>query len=78
MDGTPQHGGVGEVEPESGLFQESAGFAGLSLAFVSQIDIGPAGKTIFAVPNGLAVAHEDNFVHGAGAAGAVLGARAGW
>ncbi len=78
MDGTPQHGGVGEVEPESGLFQEPASLTRLRLTLFGQVDIGPAGKTIFAVPSGLAVAHEDHFVHGAGAAGVGLGARAGW
>ena len=60
------------IKLDAGFLQEAAGFGGWGLAFFGEIGIGPAGETVFAVPSGLAVTHEDNFVHGAGAAGVRL------
>ena len=64
VDGALEHAGVAQVEiPAFGL-EQLAGRHGLRHTGGSQVDIGPAGKAVFEVPGGFAVANEDEFVHG--------------
>ena len=54
----------GHVKFVAFCFEQAASFAGLGFTCVRQIHIGPAGKAVFQIPGGLAVANQDKFVHG--------------
>src|SRR5690606_2656872 len=63
-DGALEHGTIGQVEFEAFLLEQLACLARLLAPGFGQIDVGPAGETVFEVPLALAVAHQDKFVHG--------------
>ena len=61
--GTAEYRGVGDVEAVTLRGEQLAGGLGFALTFGGQADIGPAGKAVFLIPDGFAMAHEDDFVH---------------
>src|SRR5690606_5001658 len=63
-DGPLQHRTEGQVELKAFFLQQFARLARLFAPGVGQVDIGPAGETVFEVPLALAVAHQDDLVHG--------------
>jgi hypothetical protein len=62
-DGPLEDGGVGHVEGEAGLGDLLGGPLGLLDALVGQVDVGPAREAVLLVPDGLAVAEQDEGVH---------------
>src|SRR5206468_2473656 len=48
---------------EAAFVQRSAGAAGLLAALLRQIDVGPAGEAILAVPDTLSMTEKNEFVH---------------
>ncbi|MNT13705.1 hypothetical protein D3C72_1486850 [compost metagenome] len=62
-DGALQDGSVGHVERKTFLLEDLAGGLGFVDALFRQIDVGPAGEAVIEVPGGLAVTHENDFVH---------------
>ena len=62
-NGAAQNTGKSHVKFVAFCFEQAASFAGLGFARGGQIHIGPAGKTVFQIPGGLAVANQDKFVH---------------
>ena len=64
LHGPFQIGYIGFPEPVSLSPQQFAGFGGLGLAALAQIDIGPSRKPVFAVPDALAVAEQYDLLHG--------------
>ena len=63
-DGALEHGRVGQVEGVAFFLEQFARLAGLFAARVGQVDVGPAGETVFQIPLAFAVAHQNEFMHG--------------
>ena len=51
---------MSKAKPPS--FQQLSGGLGFGQALFGQTDIGPAGEAVFLVPDGFAVAKEDEFL----------------
>ena len=62
-DGAFQHRRVGDVELEFFRRHQPPGFARFVAALVAQVDVGPPGESIFAVPRAFAVAKENESEH---------------
>ena len=58
-----QYGCVGHIEFETGFLENAACCVRLIFATFGQIDISPAGKPVFIVPDGLTMSHENYFMH---------------
>ncbi|MCY1249072.1 hypothetical protein D9M72_625740 [compost metagenome] len=64
-DSALEHRGIGHVKAQAGILEQLAGLARLVGAGLGQVDVDPAGKAVFKVPRGFAVADEDELVHAA-------------
>ncbi|OIQ69179.1 hypothetical protein GALL_492240 [mine drainage metagenome] len=64
--GAFEYAGVCHVKLVAFLFQQATSIFCLLQTERGQVDIGPAGKAVFKIPGGLAVADKDKFVHGLG------------
>ena len=62
--GAFQDAGVGHIKRITFSLEEATGTIGLFHACETQVDIGPAGESVFHVPDRFASANEDKFVHG--------------
>jgi len=62
-DGALEHRGERKVEGVAARLEQAACGAGFLDAFLRQVDVGPAGEAILAVPVGLAVPQKDQLVH---------------
>src|SRR5471032_420216 len=58
-----QDRGVGHVKRETGFLEDLAGGPGFVDALFRQVDVGPASEAVIEVPGGLAVTHENDFIH---------------
>ncbi len=58
-DGPFQDRGVGNIEIEAGRSQGAPGLARFDDALFGQVDIDPAGKAVFLIPGGFAVAQQN-------------------
>ena len=54
---TREHRGVSQIEAVALVFKQFARLARLLAPGLGQIDIGPAGKTVFEIPLAFAVTH---------------------
>ncbi len=61
-----QHGRVRDVERVARFLQQHARLLRFTDTLFGQVDIDPAGESVFLVPRRFAVADENEFVHGAG------------
>ena len=64
--GALEHAGVGHIELVALGLEQAPGVLGLLHAGGRQVHVGPAGKAVFKVPGGFAVANQYEFVHGWG------------
>ena len=55
-----QYRGKGYVETESLLFHQPARLCGLLYPLIGKVDVGPAGKEVFLVPDTLSVPKQDD------------------
>src|SRR5262249_30381803 len=58
-----QHGGVGDVEREAACEEGAPGRGRLGPPLLGQVNIGPAGEAVLAVPVALTVSQKNKFVH---------------
>ena len=63
LDGSLEVGSVSLREGEALGLEELAGFLGFGLAFRGQVDIGPAGETVFEIPGAFAMTYEYDSFH---------------
>src|SRR5690606_3497467 len=63
-DGALQNRAECQVKFVAFLFEQLARLARLFAPRFGEVDIGPAGETVFKVPLALAVAHQDDLIHG--------------
>ena len=58
-----QQRGIAQIEVQSGRLHQLSCLARVSNAFFSQVNVDPAGKSIFQIPRALAVSHQYQFFH---------------
>lgn len=70
MDASPQYRCKGGIHLDTSLAQGAAGLAHLRFPQEGQLDIGPSGEALFAIPLGFAMAEKDKTTgHGERASG---------
>ena len=58
-----KYAGVGQIELVTLRTQQFTCLLSLLAPLLGEVDIDPAGKTVFEIPLALAVAHENEFMH---------------
>src|SRR6185295_6801749 len=64
LDGSLEDRGERDVENESTLEQQPAGFLRFRETAIGEINVGPSCEPVFSVPRALAVTKKDDLIHG--------------